>query len=356
MGSSAMTNVLVTGGAGFVGYHVSKHFLQEGKEVVIYDNFADYYDPLIKWMNAKELEELGAKVVIGDILDKNNLINTMMQEKVNAIIHLAAQPGVRYSTKNPDKSIRVNVEGTSNVLDAARTNKVPRVVVTSSSSVYGTTEYLPMDEKHPKNPISYYGASKLSSEQVVNVTRHLYPEIETVIFRPFTVVGARQRPDMAINLFVSKAMQKETITVLGDGNQTRDWTHVENMAQAYYLATVKEKAKGQDFNVGAGTRISVNEVLQMVSEVTNRTLQLEHKKMDKADVRDTFANIDKAKKLLGYNPKKTLFDAVEDFTEHWLNNNLGREATCEAFGPSIQNPPYTFTSIQKSTTKRRIRI
>ena len=171
-----------------------------------------------------------------------------------------------------------------------------------------------------------------------------------------SVVGARQRPDMAINLFVSRAMQKETITVLGDGNQTRDWTHVENMAQAYYLATVKEKAKGQDFNVGAGTRISVNEVLQMVEEVTNRKLLLEHKEMDKADVRDTFANIDKAKRLLGYNPKKTLFDAVEDFTEYWLQNNLGREATTEAFGPSIQNPPYTFTSIEKSTSKRRVSI
>ena len=351
-----MTNVLITGGAGFIGYHLSKYFLQEGKEVVVYDNFADYYDPVIKWMNAKELEELGAKVVIGDILDKKNLANTMIQEGVNAVIHLAAQAGVRYSTINPDKSFRVNVEGTSNVLSAARKSKASRVVVTSSSSVFGSTEYLPMDEEHPKNPVSYYGASKLCTEHTVNVTRHLYPETETVLIRPYTVVGARQRPDMAINIFVSKAMQKETITVFGDGNQTRDWTHVENMAQAFYFATMKDKAKNQDFNIGAGTRISVNEVLNMVSEVTNRKLHLEYKDMDKADVRDTFANINKAKQILGYRPKKTLFDAVEDFTEYWLKNNFGKEAINEAFGPSIQNPPYTFMPIKKDTTKRTVLI
>jgi len=315
---------MITGGAGFIGYHLTKYLLEKETKVVIFDNFSDYYSPELKWMNALECQKLGAKVVQGDILDKKQLAKTISEEDCERVIHLAAQPGVRYSTINPDVSLRINVEGTSNVLTVARECNVSRVVVSSSSSVFGSTVFLPMNEGHPKNPISFYGVSKLAKEQLIATSNYLYPEFDTVIIRPFTVVGARQRPDMAINKFVSKAMASEPITVFGDGKQTRDWTNVENMAQAFFLAATKPKAKNQTFNIGAGTRISVNTVLKYISEITNRELLIEYAEMNKADVQDTFADISKAKLLLGYQPNKTIIDAIEDFTEFWLTKNYSQ--------------------------------
>ncbi|NHJ32765.1 MAG: NAD-dependent epimerase/dehydratase family protein [Asgard group archaeon] len=320
-----MTTILVTGAAGFIGYHLTRYLLERDIKVVGFDNFSNYYTPQLKWKNALEVEKLGATIVEGDILDKKSLARTIEREKCDRVIHLAAQPGVRYSTINPDKSLRINVEGTSNVLNISRECNVSRVVISSSSSVFGPTIFMPMSEGHPRNPISFYGVSKLTTENLVSVCRHLYPDFETTIIRPFTVVGSRQRPDMAINKFVSKAMTDEAITVFGDGKQTRDWTNVENMAQAFHLASTKTAAKNENFNIGAGTRISVNKVLSIVSEVTNRELNLEYAEMNKADVRDTFADISKAKRLLGYNPKKTIYDAIEDFTEFWITQYYGKQ-------------------------------
>ena len=320
-----MTTILVTGGAGFIGFHLTKYLLERDIKVVVYDNFSDYYIPELKWKNAQEVEKLGATIVEGDILDKKTLARTLEKENCERVIHLAAQPGVRYSTINPDKSLRINVEGTSNVLNVSRECNISRVVISSSSSVFGPTIFMPMNEGHPRNPISFYGVSKLTTENLVSVCRHLYPEFETTIIRPFTVVGSRQRPDMGINIFVSKAMTDEPITVFGDGKQTRDWTNVENMAQAFHLAATKSSAKNENFNIGAGTRISVNRVLSLVSEVTNRELHLEYAEMNRADVRDTFADISKAKRLLGYDPKKTIFDAIEDFTEFWITQHYSNQ-------------------------------
>ncbi|NHJ48815.1 MAG: NAD-dependent epimerase/dehydratase family protein [Asgard group archaeon] len=320
-----MTNFMITGGAGFIGYHLSKYILEKGHKVVIYDNFADYYSPELKWMNAQECQNEGAKIVVGDILDKKLLAKTLSEEGIDRVIHLAGQPGVRYSTINPDSSIRVNTEGTSNILTVSRECNVSRVVVSSSSSVYGQAMYLPINEAHPKTPISFYGVSKLAAEQLADVSRYLFPDFDTVVVRPFTVVGSRQRPDMAINKFVRWALTKTPITVFGDGNQTRDWTHVRNMAQGFYLAATHPKAKNQNFNCGAGTRISVNKVLDVVSEVTGQDLIIEHVIMNKADVKDTFADISKAKYSLGYDPKQTIFDAIEEFTQFFMETNLTKD-------------------------------
>jgi nucleoside-diphosphate-sugar epimerase len=276
-------------------------------------------------MNAQECQNLGASIVVGDILDKKLLAKTLSEERIDRVIHLAGQPGVRYSTINPDSSIRVNTEGTSNILSVSRECNVSRVVVSSSSSVYGQAMYLPINEVHPKTPISFYGVSKLAAEQLVDVSRYLFPDFDAVVVRPYTVVGSRQRPDMAINKFVRWALTKTPITVFGDGNQTRDWTHVRNMAQGFYLAATHPKAKNQTFNCGAGTRISVNKVLDIVSEVTGQDLIIEHVIMNKADVKDTFADISKAKHSLGYNPKQTIFDAIEEFTQFFMETNLTKD-------------------------------
>lgn len=319
-----MNKIMITGGAGFIGYHLSRYLLQKELEVIVYDNFSDYYSPILKWKNARDLKQLGVKIIQGDILDRRFLEKSITQNKIERIIHLAAQPGVRYSTQNPEMALKINVEGTSNVLSTSRENGVKRVVITSSSSVFGETTYMPIDEQHPTNPVSFYGVSKLTKEKLVAVCNHLYPEFETVIIRPFTVVGARQRPDMAINIFVSRILNGEQITIFGDGTQTRDWTHVENMVQAFYLALFEPKGNQQIFNIGAGTRISVNEVLDLITEVTNKIPNIKYAELNKADVKDTFADISKARNLLGYQPKKSILNAIEDFDNYWKNVNFGK--------------------------------
>ncbi|MBD3192522.1 MAG: NAD-dependent epimerase/dehydratase family protein [Candidatus Heimdallarchaeota archaeon] len=284
----------------------------------------------MKQRNSRDLQLLGAKIIKGDILNFHRLnktiqkVPTIIGEECTYIFHLAVQAGVRYSTINPEKTLRINVEGTSNVIKAAQKNQIQRLIVTSSSFVFGSQKYLLINEAHPKNPRSYYGASKLATENLVKVTRHLYPDQEITVIRPFTVVGARQRPDMAINIFISRAMQEETIQIFGDGTQTRDWTHVDNMAQAFYLAAIKEKAKNETFNIGTGTRISVNQVLAMIQEYTEKELKINYTDFDKTDVKDTYAHIAKAKRLLNYYPKKTIEDAIQDFTNYWPSDHYNK--------------------------------
>ncbi len=319
-----MTTVLVTGGAGFIGYHLTKYLLARGLKVVIFDNFSSYYSPQLKKINALECQKLGAKIIEGDILNRQMLFQTIENEQCSKIVHLAAQPGVRYSSIHPEKTLRVNVEGTANILEAVQKLDIQRVILTSSSSVFGSAFYLPINENHPKKPVSIYGTSKLMVEQMAEVYRYLYPNLDIVIIRPFTVVGAKQRPDMAINKFVSCALEEKKITVFGDGWQTRDWTHVENIAQGFYLALTKEKARNQTFNIGNGSRISVNEVLKLIAKITNHELQLIFSPRNKADIKDTFADISKAKQLIGYHPQKTIFDAIEDFTEFYLAEKFGK--------------------------------
>lgn len=317
-----MQKALVTGGAGFIGYHLSKKLVNNGFNVSILDNFSDYYSEQVKRLNAKELSDLNVNIIEGSILDKE-LLNKSIESDYDIIFHFAAQPGVRYSTINPEKSLRVNIEGTSQILSVCREKKIKKIVVASSSSVFGLKDYLPIDEVHPKRPVSYYGVSKLAVEQIVKVSRHLYPESDISIIRPFTVIGTRQRPDMAINFFVSNVLNDKPITVFGDGNQTRDWTHVENTVNATYQMGIEAKAKNEDFNIGSGISTSVNEVLELISDITNKEVKIEYKPFDNADVKDTLANIEKAKKLLGYSPKKSLKIAIEEFIEDY-NKNLSK--------------------------------
>lgn len=309
-----MVKALVTGGAGFIGHHLCKYLLSKGLEVTVLDSFSDYYSKALKRLNAKELEQAGATIVKGNILYPEDLAK-VVKNPCDMVFHFAAQPGVRYSTNNPERSLRINVEGTSQILSLCKEQKVKKVVVSSSSSVFGQKEYLPIDEQHPKKPVSFYGVSKLATEKLVAVYRRLYPEMDISIIRPFTVIGPRQRPDMAINIFVSKALAGETITIYGDGEQTRDWTHVTNIVEAAYSMAVTPEASNEDFNIGTGERTSVNQVLSFISEITNKELQLEYTQADKAEMKDTLANISKAKKLLQYHPRKSIKDAIREFIE-----------------------------------------
>jgi len=309
----------VTGGAGFIGFHLSRLLLEKGFKVFILDNFSDYYSIKLKQLNADELEKMGAIIIQGSILNKE-ILEKSISENMEIVYHLAAQPGVRYSSKFPEKSIRVNVEGTAQVLSVCSEKKVKKIVIASSASVFGMQKYLPIDEVHPKNPISYYGVSKLATEKLVEVKRQLETDIDVSIFRPFTVIGARQRPDMAISTFVSNAMNDKPINIFGDGNQTRDWTHVKNIVDGAYLIGTKPEAYNEDFNLGSGIRTSVNEVLKLIKQEIGKDLKLNHIEINKADVTDSLADINKAISILGYQPKKTLQQAIKDFINDFKEN------------------------------------
>ena len=314
-----MTNVIVTGGAGFIGYHLCKLLVNKGYKVCLIDNFSDYYSVKLKQQNAVDLRELGIRIIKGSILDKKLLLKNITPD-IDTVFHFAAQPGVRYSTKNPEQSLKNNVEGTSQILSVCIKQKIRKIVVASSSSVFGLKDYLPIDEEHPKNPISYYGVSKLAVEQLVKVSNRLFPDLDVSIIRPFTVIGSRQRPDMAINHFVSNVLEKMPINVYGNGNQTRDWTHVDNIVEAAYLMSIKSKARNEDFNIGSGIRTSVNDVLKIIADITGMDCKINNIPVDKADVDDTLANITKAKEILGYQPKKSIDIAIKEFIQDYTMN------------------------------------
>lgn len=304
--------MLVTGGAGFIGSNLAAGILKDGHDLVVVDNFDDYYTG-----KEKNLGRVGNKkdftFLKGDVTDKEFMAKSA--EGVDLVYHLAAQPGVRISVENPQKTVKANILGTVNVLKAAADAGVKKVVFASSSSVFGKAEYMPIDEKHPKNPISPYGLSKLCCEHYCKLYEEL-AGIKTVALRYFTVYGPSQRPDMAINIFIRKALKNETISVFGDGKQTRDFTYIGDIVDATMLAGEKQKADGEDFNLGGGHNIDVNSLVQKIAELCGSESKITHEDKKTGDVDHTLADNRKARKILGWNPETSLDDGLKKQIEY----------------------------------------
>lgn len=307
--------ILITGGAGFIGSHLADKLLQLGNEVICYDNFDSFY--LNKEKNIEHnLKNPKYKLIKADILDYN-LLKIAMQ-KVDITFHLAAQPGVRFSIENPEKTVRVNILGTVNVLKAALEQNVTKVIFASSSSVYGEPKHLPLDEKHPTNPISPYGLSKLCSEKYCQLYHKLYRE-NIVILRYFSVYGPRQRPDMAIHKFVNLLVQSKHPEIYGDGFQSRDFTYIDDVVQGTILAAEKDTAIGEVFNIGNGSTITVNDLVELLIKLLQKEqVKPTRTKPKLGDVTHTYASVEKAKFTLGYQPKTLLPDGVKRFAEWYL--------------------------------------
>ncbi|MHA1268790.1 MAG: GDP-mannose 4,6-dehydratase [Candidatus Helarchaeota archaeon] len=305
-------SILITGGAGFIGSHLAMRF----SDADVYDNLNEYYSSRLKNLNKNLVIQKGNQFFNQDIKEIN-LKNT----DYKYIFHLAAQPGVRYSVLHPIEVLKINLMTTLELLEKIRKSDLDlkRFVFISSSSVFGKINYLPIDEKHPKDPISPYGASKLAAEKYVQ-NYYIHYGIPTVIIRPFTVVGKRQRPDMGLHKFIRWMVENEPIVIYGDGNQTRDWTHIDNIIDGLLLSINKKGAIGEDFNLGNGSRISVNEVLNKINSHLNKEYKIIYKNRNIADPSDTQANINKARKILGYNPSKSLDDAIKEHLEFYMNN------------------------------------
>lgn len=305
--------VLVSGGAGFIGSHLADKLLERRNIVVCYDNFSPYYSGKETYVR-NNLNNPSYHLVKADVMDFEALSQAM--KDVDVVFHLAAQPGVRYSVEHPLEVSQINVGGTINILEAARQRRVRKIVYASSSSVYGNPECMPISEEHPLHPISPYGASKLAGEKYCKVYQRLYG-MDTVILRYFTVYGPRQRPDMAIFRFVKQISEGKRPVVYGDGKQTRDFTYVDDVVAGTIAAAQTEGYAGEAFNLGGGHRISVNDLLQRLIKLCGKedVVKPIYERAKSGDVKDTHADISKAKKILDYKPEKDLEDGLRSFIE-----------------------------------------
>jgi len=306
---------LVTGGAGFIGSNTVDELVRRGHGVVVLDDLS----------SGKEdnLAEVRSKITFmkGSITDIEVVQKAMVQ--ADYVIHLAARTSVPRSVKDPVDTNRINVDGTLNVLVAARDNKVKRVVFAASSSAYGDTPTLPKTEDMQPVPISPYGVSKYVGELYAQTFGRCYG-LENVCLRYFNIFGPRQDPDSpysgVLSRFSTAFLDSAPPVVFGDGEQTRDFTYVDNAVQANVLACEAPSASGRTFNVGTGRAVSLNQVLQMLQKTSGKTLETKYEPSREGDIRDSLADIRLAKEFLGYEPA-VLFEEGLERTYAWYQAN-----------------------------------
>jgi len=316
--------ILVTGGAGFIGGHLAEHFAADGHDVVVLDNLDPYYSVDLKRHNIAVGREAGTdgdgsyEFVEGDVRDAD-LVEELVAD-AEYVFHEAAQAGVRTSVENPRKYDAVNVDGTLNVLDAARDHGIERVVVASSSSVYGgREEHLPFSETDPAMPVSPYGVSKLAAERYTCAYADVY-DLPAVALRYFTVYGPRMRPNMAISNFVSRAINGDPPVVYGDGSQIRDFTYIEDIVTANEMLLSTDAADGEVLNIGSSGTIDIETLATEIRDQLAPGLDLAYADRHDADAEATHADISKATEVLGYEPTRSIREGVAEFIE-WYQEN-----------------------------------
>jgi len=297
---------LVTGCAGFIGSHLVDKLLDLGYEVIGIDSFTDYYPRDLKEANiSNALKHKNFTLIEESILDVDKFPDA------DYVFHEAAQAGVRASWgKSFEIYTRNNIETTQRLLEFYKDRELKKFVYASSSSVYGNAE-LPMKEDRLLKPVSPYGVTKLAGENLCYLYWKNY-NVPTISLRYFTVYGPRQRPDMAIHKFVKAILNDEEIIVYGDGKQTRDFTYVDDIVEATILAA-KSDIRGEVFNVGGGSRISVNELIKRIEIIVKHKAKLKYVENQKGDVRDTLADISKAGKLLGWKPMTNIDKGLKKY-------------------------------------------
>lgn len=308
---------LVTGAAGFIGSHLTSALLDRGYEVTGLDCFTDYYPRPIKDANlAVNRDRKGFRFIYGSV--QHTDLASLLADKTH-VFHLAAQAGVRKSWGTDFKTYTENnIEATQRLLEACVDRSLHRVVYASSSSLYGDNASIPMREDSLPQPVSPYGVTKLAGEQLCYLyfVNHGVP---TTSVRYFTVYGPRQRPDMAFNRFIRAALSGAPITLYGDGEQTRDFTYVDD-AVAATIAAGELGVPGRAYNIGGGSRVTVNQVLEIIGRVAGRPLEIRREPAQKGDMRDTFADTSLARRDLGFSPRVSLEEGIEA-EYRWLSNS-----------------------------------
>ena len=294
---------LVTGGAGFVGSHLSEHLLARGAEVLAIDSFTNYYPRGIKERNLSELRgKTGYRLIEADlnVLDLDEALT-----RITHVFHLAAQAGVRKSWGRDFQTYtNANVDATQRLLEACVGRPIERVVYASSSSVYGDAVEMPMREDAMVQPVSPYGVTKLAAEHLCHLY-HVNHGVPTVSLRYFTVYGPRQRPDMGFNRFFRALLEGQPVVQYGDGQQTRDFTFIADIVTATAAAAVQGVA-GRVYNIGGGSRVSLADVFEMIGRVSGRRVEIDRQPAQKGDMRDTYADTSRARADLGFRPSVDL--------------------------------------------------
>jgi len=317
--------ILVTGGAGFIGSTLLARLAAEGADAVCWDDFNDYYPPRIKRANvAPLLEKKKIRLYEGDICDPALGEVIFRRERIDTIVHLAARAGVRHSLAEPMLYERVNCGGTTALLELARRNGVKKFIFGSTSSAYGNTTRLPFTEDDPPGaPLSPYAASKRGAELFCSAWHEIYG-LPVMCLRFFTVYGPRGRPDMAIYLFADAMEHGREITVFGDGTSRRDYTYVDDIVSGI-VGAIRAEFGFEIVNLGESRTVELKHLIELIAQATGKTPKLKHLPMQPGDVPATFANISKARRLLGYNPGFPIEKGVPLFVE-WYRKS--RESAC----------------------------
>jgi len=312
--------VLITGGAGFIGYHLAMALIKKGDAVSLLDNFNDYYDPEIKRRNIRDLEAMGGVVTHAvDILDKDGLRQVFVTDRPDAVVHLAAWAGVRPSLEKPALYTDVNVTGTVNMLETAKEFSTGCFIFGSSSSVYGGSDRVPFTEDDPVNrPISPYAATKRAGELLCH-TYALNFAMRVTCLRFFTVYGPRQRPDLAIHKFARIMAKDGEIPFYGDGGSRRDYTFVEDIVSGI-IAAIEKNFQFEIFNLGESQTISLTELVASLEEALGKKARLLRLPEQTGDMKVTYADISKARKMLGYDPKTPFREGIRIFAD-WFKMN-----------------------------------
>ena len=311
-------NVLVTGGAGFIGSHLVTYLAARGDRVVVLDNFDTFYDPKLKRETASRLK---AQVIEGDLAVEADVAKAFAAAGPGAVVvHLAARAGVRPSIAQPALYARINVEGTTLMLEAARKSQAKRFVFASSSSVYGARSNPPFSEEDRiDRPVSPYAATKIAGEMLCATWAHLYG-LETVALRFFTVYGPRQRPDLAITKFAKLIREGEPLPFFGDGTTARDYTFVEDTVNGIVAAIDKSWPRFEVINLGGSRPVTLNELVAGIEKAAGKKAVLDKKPDQPGDVPLTCAATAKSEKLLGFKAKVTMAEGLERYFA-WLDSD-----------------------------------
>jgi len=315
-------NALVTGGAGFIGSHTVEKLLQDNWHVTVIDNFDPFYDRSIKERNIENYIKHPRVTFLNLDIRNYHKLKEYVHGQYDLVVHLAGKAGVRPSISHPMLYQNVNVLGTQNLLELSKDLGVKQFVFASSSSVYGVNPNVPWSEDdYVLQPISPYASSKISGELLGHVYTNLYP-MRFIALRFFTVYGPRQRPDLAIHKFARKIMDGEAIPVFGDGTTRRDYTFIDDIVQGIMGAVYYDKTDYEVINLGNNRTISLSKMIKTIENTFGKKAIINRLPMQSGDVFQTYANVNKAFTLLGYEPSTSFEDGIAQFREWYLQNEM----------------------------------
>ncbi len=316
-------NILITGGAGFIGSHLATHLLREDLwDVTIFDDLNDFYSPDIKRANLDAVRSVGEfRFVEGDIRRTEDLRPVFDETSFECIVHLAARAGVRPSLSQPKLYAETNIDGTLNLLELARDYEVGQFVFGSSSSVYGINAKVPFaEDDRIHQPISPYAATKAAGELLCHTYSHLFG-FRTVCLRFFTVYGARQRPDLAIHKFSRLISEGKPIQVFGDGTTRRDYTYVDDIIAGVRASIDYDGSVHEVFNLGESETTELSRLIELLEASLGQKAIIDRQPMQPGDVPMTFADISKARRLLNYSPQTKIEEGIPKFAEWFLGDS-----------------------------------